>query len=207
MSKRTTMTSISALPPGITREVVIDFLHNFSQMIDLNPLVIERHIIPTPAHAPADERDCVWYSITDKIAYLPGGLANGEVTYTCVFKALPNGLQTHCYAPAGLGRTLLRSPSLSSLYPTLPMLSCLSVPCPFSSSPVFLALFHYYASCKIPYFAIVLVLSNLDCQTSVKSGLSTVPCLASHRSRSSSASGPRPRDSTSVKISTCVATC
>ena len=138
MSKRTTMTSISALPPGITREVVIDFLHNFSQMIDLNPLVIERHVIPTPAHAPADERDCVWYSITDKIAYLPGGLANGEVTYKCVFKALPNGLQTHCYAPAGLGRTPLHSPLYTFLLPILTL---------FPSPLLFLLL-----SCYFPFY-------------------------------------------------------
>jgi hypothetical protein len=33
---------------------------------------------------------------------LPGGLYTGDVTYTCAFNDLRNGLQTHCYAPAGL---------------------------------------------------------------------------------------------------------
>lgn len=102
MSKRTTFTTISVLPPGITREVVIDFLHNHEEMIDLNPLVKERHRINPPPHATPDEFHCVWYSLTDKISYLPGGLANGDVTYTCAFHDLPNGIQTHCYAPAGL---------------------------------------------------------------------------------------------------------
>ncbi|KAH8881011.1 hypothetical protein GQ53DRAFT_521046 [Thozetella sp. PMI_491] len=102
LSKRTTLTSITPLPPGVSREVVIDFLHNFGGMIDLNPLVKERHPIRPPSHAPADERDCVWYSITDKIKYIPGGIAEGDVTYTCAFQKLSNGIQTHCYAPAGV---------------------------------------------------------------------------------------------------------
>ncbi|KAK4126161.1 hypothetical protein N657DRAFT_642941 [Parathielavia appendiculata] len=69
-------------------------------MIDLNPLVKERHPISTPPHAQADELHCQWYSLTDKIAYLPG--VAGDVSYTCAFNDLPTGLQTHCYAPAGL---------------------------------------------------------------------------------------------------------
>ncbi len=104
LSKRTTFTTISPLPPGITREVVINFLHNFDMMIDLNPLVLDRHPIRPPPHALRDERHCSWYSITDKISYLPGGMANGNVTYTCAFQKLTNGIYTHCYAPAGLGK-------------------------------------------------------------------------------------------------------
>ncbi|KAL2015022.1 hypothetical protein VTK56DRAFT_6522 [Thermocarpiscus australiensis] len=102
MSKRTVFTTITPLPAGVTRQVVLDFLHNHEEMINLNPLVKERHPIPTPPHAPADEQDCRWYSLTDKISYLPGGLMAGNVTYTCAFHDLPSGLQTHCYAPAGL---------------------------------------------------------------------------------------------------------
>ncbi|KAI1450404.1 hypothetical protein F5Y02DRAFT_114340 [Annulohypoxylon stygium] len=99
MSKRTTFTTISTLPPGITREVVIDFLHNHVGMIDLNPLVIERHPISPPPHATAEERQCVWWSLTDKISYLPGGVVSGDVTYTAAFNDLANGVQTHIYAP------------------------------------------------------------------------------------------------------------
>ncbi|KAL0944406.1 uncharacterized protein CTRU02_202293 [Colletotrichum truncatum] len=102
MSKRTTFTTISPLPAGISREAVLDFLHNHLEMIDLNPLIKERHIIKPPAHAPPEEHSCVWYSLTDEISYLPGGLATSDVSYTCAFHDLPTGLQTHCYAPMGL---------------------------------------------------------------------------------------------------------
>ncbi|KAI1631573.1 hypothetical protein F4809DRAFT_631623 [Biscogniauxia mediterranea] len=101
MSKRSNFTTISPLPAGISREFVINFLHNHQEMIDLNPLIIERHPIPPPAHAPAEEQRCVWWSMTDRISYLPGGAMSGEVTYTAAFNDLPNGIQTHSYAPMG----------------------------------------------------------------------------------------------------------
>ncbi|KAL7627842.1 hypothetical protein AAE478_002037 [Parahypoxylon ruwenzoriense] len=101
MSKKSTFTTISPLPPGVTRQVVIDFLHNHVEMIDLNPLVIERHPITAPPHAPPEEHECVWWSMTDKIFYLPGGVVAGDITYTAAFNDLPNGIQTHCYAPMG----------------------------------------------------------------------------------------------------------
>ncbi|KAI1470581.1 uncharacterized protein F4812DRAFT_270886 [Daldinia caldariorum] len=102
MSKRSTFTTISPLPAGIkSREVVVAFLHNHVEMIDLNPLVIERHPIDPPAHAPDEERGCAWWSLTDKISYLPGGVVSGDVTYTAAFHDLPDGIQTHVYAPMG----------------------------------------------------------------------------------------------------------
>ncbi|EAQ88053.1 hypothetical protein CHGG_04672 [Chaetomium globosum CBS 148.51] len=100
MSKRTAFTTVTPLPAGITRQSVLEFLHDYEEMIDLNPLVKERHPIPPPSNASADEQRCQWYSLTDKISYFPG--VRGDVTYTCAFNDLPNGLQTHCYAPAGL---------------------------------------------------------------------------------------------------------
>lgn len=102
MSKRTVYTEISPLPPRISREVVLDFLHDHLGMIDLNPLVKERHPIPPPAGAAPEEKYLSWYSLTDKISYLPGGLATGDISYTAVFNDLPNGLQTHCWAPLGV---------------------------------------------------------------------------------------------------------
>lgn len=99
MSKRSVFTSITPLPAGIAREVVLNFLHNHLEMIDLNPLVKERHPIKPPADAPADEKNCIWYSLTDRITYLPGGLASGDISYTCAFHDLPDGIQTHCRAP------------------------------------------------------------------------------------------------------------
>ncbi|KAI1401348.1 hypothetical protein F4819DRAFT_486732 [Hypoxylon fuscum] len=101
MSKKTTFTTISPLPAGMTRAAVISFLHNHVEMIDLNPLVIERHPIPPPAHAPPEEQRCTWWSMTDKISYLPGGVVTGDITYTAAFHDLPDGIQTHCYAPMG----------------------------------------------------------------------------------------------------------
>ncbi|KAJ6259939.1 hypothetical protein Dda_5583 [Drechslerella dactyloides] len=102
MTKRNVFTTVTPLPATIGRKTVIDFFHNHEAMIDLNPLVIERHPIKAPETASADEATCVWYSLTDKVHYLPGGIASGNVSYTACFNDLPNGLQTHCRAPAGV---------------------------------------------------------------------------------------------------------
>lgn len=102
MSKRTVFTTITPLPAGVSRAVVMETLKSHTEMIDLNPLVIERHPIKPPPNATPEEYHCVWYSLTDRVSYLPGGLASGQVTYTCCFHDLKDGLQTHCYAPMGL---------------------------------------------------------------------------------------------------------
>ncbi|KAG0649089.1 hypothetical protein D0Z07_4229 [Hyphodiscus hymeniophilus] len=102
MSKRTVFTTLTPLPPSISRQTVMDTLHSHTEMIDLNPLVEERHVIKPPPVATAEEYHCVWYSLTDRVSYLPGGLMNGSVTYSACFHDLHNGLQTHCYAPMGL---------------------------------------------------------------------------------------------------------
>ncbi|KAH0597223.1 hypothetical protein MHUMG1_04600 [Metarhizium humberi] len=102
MSKRTVFTSVTPLPLGLTRDAAVAFLHDHLQMIDLNPLIKDRHRIPPPRHAPDEELGCVWYSLTDKVSYLPGGLASSDVTYTAAFHDLPRGIQTHCYAPMGV---------------------------------------------------------------------------------------------------------
>ncbi|EON61254.1 hypothetical protein W97_00467 [Coniosporium apollinis CBS 100218] len=102
MSKRTLYTVITPLPPGITRATVIETFHAHVEMIDLNPLAIERHPISPPSGVPAEETQCLWYQITDRISYLPGGALTGKVSYNACFHDLPNGLQTHIYAPLGL---------------------------------------------------------------------------------------------------------
>ncbi|KAG6003173.1 hypothetical protein E4U21_002287 [Claviceps maximensis] len=103
MPKRTLFTSITPLPRHLSRDAAIAFLHDHVSMIDLNPLIQERHRIRPPAHSPDDERGCAWYSLTDKVPYLPRGFGGlGRVTYTCAFHDLPGGLQTHCYAPMGV---------------------------------------------------------------------------------------------------------
>lgn len=102
MSKRNVFTTITPLPPTIHRKTVIDFFHDHKGMIELNPLVIEKYKIKAPENASADEAACVWYSLTDKVHYLPGGIASGNVSYTACFNDLPTGVQTHCRAPAGV---------------------------------------------------------------------------------------------------------
>ena len=102
MSKKSHFTTVTALPAGITRETVLQTLHNHVEMIDLNPLVTERHPIKPPAEATAEEYHCQWYSVTDKVNYLPGGLYSGSVTFNACFHDLSDGLQSHIYAPMGL---------------------------------------------------------------------------------------------------------
>lgn len=102
MSKKSHFTTVTALPAGISRETVLETLHNHVEMIDLNPLVTERHPIKPPAEATAEEYHCQWYSVTDKVNYLPGGLYSGSVTFNACFHDLPDGLQSHIYAPLGL---------------------------------------------------------------------------------------------------------
>ncbi|KAG5976338.1 hypothetical protein E4U55_007405 [Claviceps digitariae] len=102
MPTRRLFTSITPLPRDLTRDAAIAFLHDHVSMIDLNPLIQQRHRIPPPPHCLDDERGCAWYSLTDKVAYLPGGFGPDHITYTCAFHDLPRGLQTHCYAPLGV---------------------------------------------------------------------------------------------------------
>jgi hypothetical protein len=102
MSKRTVFTTLTPLPVGIGRETVRESLKDHSMMIDLNPLVEERHPIKPPNNATAEEYHCAWYSLTDKVQYLPGGMMSGKVSYNACFHDLENGLQTHVYAPMGL---------------------------------------------------------------------------------------------------------
>jgi len=99
---RSLITSITPLSSGTTRAAAVAFLHDHVRMIRLNPLVIRLQKTTPPPDASADEYDCDWYEITDEISYLPGGLYKGEVTYKACFNDLPNGVQTHTFAPAGL---------------------------------------------------------------------------------------------------------
>lgn len=102
MSKRSVFTTVTALPAGISRQTVLETLHNHVEMIDLNPLVTERHPCKPPPNASPEEFHCAWYEITDKVHYLPGGLYSGAVKFNACFHDLTNGLQTHIFAPMGL---------------------------------------------------------------------------------------------------------
>lgn len=102
MSKRSIYTTITPLPEGVTRATVLETLHTHTEMIDLNPLVKERHPIKPPAKASPEEYHCQWYEITDTVQYLPGGVLSGSVSFNACFHDLADGIQTHVYAPMGL---------------------------------------------------------------------------------------------------------
>ena len=91
MSKRSVFTTVTPLPAGIDRDTVVEELHDHVAMIDLNPLVIERHPIKPPPFASAEEYHCIWYGLKDKINYLPGGLAAGNISYCACFHDLGLG--------------------------------------------------------------------------------------------------------------------
>ena len=87
----------------MTRQSAIAFLHDHPGLISLNPLVTAHSPIAPPAHAAADEEQCAWYSVTDRISFVPGvKAASGTVSYTSAFLDLPSGVQTHSYAPLGV---------------------------------------------------------------------------------------------------------
>lgn len=71
-------------------------------MIDLNPSHEAREPIKPPPEATPEEYHCKWYQITDKVSYLPAGMVTGKVHFKACFHDLPQGLQTHVYAPMGL---------------------------------------------------------------------------------------------------------
>ncbi|KAF1923787.1 uncharacterized protein M421DRAFT_104231 [Didymella exigua CBS 183.55] len=102
MPKTAVFTTITPLPAGITRKSVLDMYKDHLAMIDLNPLVVERYKCKPPTYAPTSEYYATWYTIKDKVSYLPGGLATGSVSYHAVFHDFPDSLETHVYAPLGL---------------------------------------------------------------------------------------------------------
>ncbi|KUJ12942.1 uncharacterized protein LY89DRAFT_540042, partial [Mollisia scopiformis] len=97
---KTIFTTITPLPAGITRETVLDTLHDHLEMIDLNPAHTERHRVGPPPEASAEEYHCTWYQITDKISYFPG--YKGKISFKACFHDLSTGVQIHVYAPMGL---------------------------------------------------------------------------------------------------------
>ncbi|KAK7914333.1 hypothetical protein PG985_012036 [Apiospora marii] len=99
-----TLTHTCKLPRNVTRQAVIEFLHSHEDIIDLSPLVKERHPIKAPASPPPHMQQldhAAWWSITDRISYLPGHLLNGQYTYTGAFLNKSTGLEAYIDAPAG----------------------------------------------------------------------------------------------------------
>lgn len=102
--KRTVLTTTTTLPASISRETVIDTLHNHQEMIELNPLVVRYSRCQPVPSAPDEERtpDWIWYELTDRISFLPGKWFRRKVSYKGSFRDLPRGLRTHVYAPMGV---------------------------------------------------------------------------------------------------------
>merc|ERR1711964_923839 len=87
---KTIFTTITPLPAGVSRQTVLDTLHDHLEMIDLNPAHTERHRINPPPEATPEEYHCTWYQITDMISYLPG--YKGKVSFKACFHDLASGL-------------------------------------------------------------------------------------------------------------------
>jgi hypothetical protein len=100
MGKRTVYTKISPLPSHIPRQLALDMLHSHSEMIKINPLVTGVKAIDAPRDAAADEFFAQWYEITEIITW--GFGFKKKIAFKGVFYDLPNGLQTHTYAPMGV---------------------------------------------------------------------------------------------------------
>jgi hypothetical protein len=99
---RTVFTTITLLPPLVTRETVLATLHDHLEMIELDPSHEEHHMTKPPPEATPEEYHCQWYLITDKVSYLPRRMVTGKVKFTACFHDLATGVQIHVYKPMGL---------------------------------------------------------------------------------------------------------
>ncbi|KAK3307416.1 uncharacterized protein B0T15DRAFT_393639 [Chaetomium strumarium] len=101
LRKKDNFTVITPIPPHIPRQLAIDILHSHSEVITLNPLVLEHHPIPAPQNAETDEYYSTWYEITERIQFLPGigKMGASTIKFNGCFHDMPWGLQTHIYAP------------------------------------------------------------------------------------------------------------
>lgn len=100
MGKRTVYTKITPLPSNIPRQLALDMLHSHGEVISINPLVTGHKPIDAPRDAAADEFFAQWYEITEIITW--GFGFKKKIAFKGVFYDLPNGLQTHTYAPMGV---------------------------------------------------------------------------------------------------------
>ena len=104
LRKKEVYTVITPIPGFIPRQLAIDILHAHSEVITLNPLVLEHKAIPPPRHAASDEYYSTWYEVTQRIQWIPGTgkMGSGKITFNGCFHNMPWGLQTHMYAPASV---------------------------------------------------------------------------------------------------------
>lgn len=99
--KKEVYTTITPIPGYIPRQLAIDILHSHSEVITLNPLVLDHKPIPAPRYAAADEFYATWYEIIERIQYVPGmgRMGSGKINFNGCFHDTTWGLQTHIYAP------------------------------------------------------------------------------------------------------------
>ena len=100
MGKRTVYTKITPLPSNIPRQLALDMLRSHGEVISINPLVTGHKPIDAPRDAAADEFFAQWYEITEIITW--GFGFKKKIAFKGVLYDLPNGLQTHTYAPMGV---------------------------------------------------------------------------------------------------------
>jgi len=104
LRKKEVYTVITPIPGFIPRQLAIDILQSHSEVITLNPLVIDHKPIPAPRDAAADEFYSTWYEITERVTFVPGigKMGSSKITFKGVFHDVPGGLQTHIYVPFGI---------------------------------------------------------------------------------------------------------
>jgi len=104
LRKKEVYTHITPIPSHIPRQLALDILHSHSEIITLNPLVLEHHPIKAPRDAAADEYYATWYEITERIQYIPGigKMGSGKISFKGCFHDMPWGIQTHIYAPMNI---------------------------------------------------------------------------------------------------------
>lgn len=104
LRKKDTFTIITPIPGFIPRQLAIDILHSHSEVITLNPLVLEHKPIAAPQNAETDEYYSTWYEITERVTFVPGigKMGASVIKFNGCFHDMPWGLQTHIYAPMGV---------------------------------------------------------------------------------------------------------
>lgn len=101
LRKKELVTIITPIPDFIPRQLAIDILHSHSEVITLNPLVLNHKPIKAPRDAASDEYYSTWYEIVERIQYIPGfgKMGSGKISFKGCFHDMPWGLQAHIYAP------------------------------------------------------------------------------------------------------------
>ena len=104
LRKKEVFTQITVIPSHIPRQLALDILHSHSEIITLNPLVLEHHPVKAPRDAAADEYYATWYEITERIQLVPGigKMGSGKISFKGCFHDMPWGIQTHIYAPMNI---------------------------------------------------------------------------------------------------------